>query len=471
MAYYHPRKAFGNEDVIYKARQHEKALQERLQFVQEYKGLMRYAQFEEGNGPRASHRCLAERLHALRHQREQELLQRRSRLSAILSAEDASLKHDITTGNMNLSERRAWLLGEALALSSRKAASAPALHHDTPSPSTNYKSTNLETALCEEYDEMSTHNSKLAVRRAEAEKQRQSDNEAIRRSLYKHGLLDLQDADKQAIDILREHLYMVERLRDQEKVAVEEDMISMNKRWLEEQEALKQKHLEHRLRQSSQVRDALLCNAGGGDHHDIQRRHGIGMDASASICGIESGSEAGQNMAAEKEAEEEKQVEELRESHKREALAYVYQLQEAAARQRKEDEELEANILAHMHMQAAPRHDHHGHAQTIMHHHAQRPAKPVDEVRMRDSTRPACTDQYIAPTQLSKQEMADALQGERRRCQAAELVQQEVKRLAVHADHDWKKPTSGAPQYHDANNLDLPYPEPYYGRKAVKWYE
>ena len=45
--------------------------------------------------------------------------------------------------------------------------------------------------------------------------------------------------DEHGVDILRRHLHMVDHLREEEKMAVEEDLISMNQRWLEEYEALR----------------------------------------------------------------------------------------------------------------------------------------------------------------------------------------------------------------------------------------
>ncbi|KAH7441155.1 hypothetical protein KP509_03G027200 [Ceratopteris richardii] len=400
---------------------------------------MRYAEFEQWNGPRLNQRSLAERLEAIRAQREHALAMRRQKLMALLSDEEALLQHEIRTGNMNLAERRTWLLSQDLALSSKK--------HNTNQGAQPPESS-FQTTLSEEYDDIYLHNSKLAVRQAETEIEKQKRNEATRKIMHVP-----EGYDKlPAVDILRDHLYMLEQLRDQEKAAVEEDMINMNRRWLEEEKTLKLKQLDRRNQQSSEAHDALLCNTASDTVDSLTREkyddHII-------------------SMAREKESEEEKQVEELREAQRREAFAYVSQLHAAAERQRLEDQELEANIRAHMNHQADA--------------HAPAGCSSAGAASARSPviTNSLDTSRQSDAQQLSKRAVVDALESERRRCHAAVVMAQEGKRMqavqagaaAAAAAGSSSASNDRRPKLTQEHGMELPYPEPYYGRKAVKWYE
>ena len=252
--YLHPRKLPGNEDRRFKERQYENALQDKINFMHKYKNLMRYAQFESSNEPRTSFRDLAEKLEAIRSHRNEVLHEKRRRLSFILGDEESTLNHEIRTGSMNLAERRAWLKARAMSASAEKLQKNP----------NSLGETKLEKSIQEAADDMSMHNSKVAVVKAEVEKKRQRQNERNMnqkdRNLY--NLLECEDSQDQAydehgVDILRRHLHMVDHLREEEKMAVEEDLISMNQRWLEEYEALRRQHVELRNYHSLQVKDYL----------------------------------------------------------------------------------------------------------------------------------------------------------------------------------------------------------------------
>lgn len=428
--YYHPRKGLANEDRIFKQRQYENALQDKLNFVHKYESLMRYAQFEQLHEPKTSHRTLAEKLEAIRAHREHILFERRKKLSTLLESEENTLRDEIKTGTMNLSERRAWLKAQALTQSVQKHECGHACVE-----------TNLTKALRENSDEVSMHNSKLAIMRAEAERKRQRDDENMQRMLQQKDLdvnlgLECNEShgeahDEHAVDILRRHLDMVQRLREEEKAAVEEDMINMNRRWLEEEETLKFKQFEQRHHHSLQAKELLLCNEDKrGDKEDYDS-HMVAM-------------------VAEREAGEEKKLEELKDAHKKEAMAYIDQLKVAVERQRFEDEELEEMIKVEM--------DEEWHKGQPQFRGTSQRAQEEEEEEGKTAN----------DAKLSKKDLVDILESQIRGLHAAELVDQEVKRVALQGDKDTKKTRDIRAKQTLA---DLPYPEPYYGRKAVKWYE
>ena len=286
---------------------------------------MRYAQFESSNEPRTSCRDLAEKLEAIRSHRNEVLNEKRRRLSFLLGDEESTLNHEIRTGSMNLGERRAWLKARAMSASADKLQKNP----------NSLGETKLEKSIQEAADDVSMHNSKVAVVKAEVEKKRQRQNEKSTnqkdRDLY--NLLECEDSqdegyDEHGVDILRRHLHMVDHLREEEKLAVEEDLVSMNQRWLEEYEALRRQHAELRHYHSLQVKDYLQCNE--------EKKGDIEFEDHLAA------------MKAEKEAEEERQLEEMKECQRKEARAYVAQLRDAVARQKFDDEELEELIKKEM---------------------------------------------------------------------------------------------------------------------------
>eukprot|EP00250_Pteridium_aquilinum_P024937 c29858_g1_i1 orf=56-1327(-) len=345
--YYHPKRLPVNEDRIIKHRHYEDNLRDRLLSVHNYEGLMRRAEFEKSNEPKMCYRTLSEKLEAIRAQRKAVICNRQMKVKQLLDDEDNAIDQEMKTSNMNLAERRAWLEAEARRMRTERLERMQ-----------KYAQTQLDRAFKDSSDDVRIHNSKLAVLRAEEERKRQrkqniqkwaqakEDELALYKSMelewqrqdeLHREELELKQARKQeAIDILREQLCMVHRLREEERAAVEEDMINMNKRWLEEEEELKKKQFEQRQISSQKARQMLLYN----DHNRAKKLADAQEEKKYDAHMIA--------MVAEREAEEERQERELREAQRREAKAYAAQLKAAIDRQKVEDDELEAVIKAEL---------------------------------------------------------------------------------------------------------------------------
>ncbi|KAH7444324.1 hypothetical protein KP509_02G073700 [Ceratopteris richardii] len=488
--YYHPKRLPVNEDRIIKHRHYEDDLRDRLISVHNYEGLMRRAEFEKANEPKISYRTLSERLDAIRTERDRVISNRRNRVKKLLEEESNAVEEEMKTGNMNLAERRAWLESEARRLRAERLKRME-----------KYAQTQLDRTFRESSDEVRIHNSKLAVLRAEEERKRQrkenlqkiarekEEDVALYRTMelewkrqdeLHRQELELKEARKQeAIDILREQLIMVHRLREEERAAVEQDMINLNKRWLAEEEELKRKQYEQRQIDSQKAKQMLLYN----EHNRLKKSADAQEEKKYDAHMMA--------MVAEREAEEERQERELREAQRREARAYAAQLKAAIDRKKVEDDELEAVIKAELEDDWRKRDE-----QTRIQEDARK--RLYDEVyegrnaqiqfkeclkKEKEEEKLAQLAEYRADAerfrqedlrraedvQLTKHEVKNYLESQMRHKRAEELVTQQLKRA------DFEDTKVAEKKYEDkvkeAVSSGLPYPEPYYGRKAVKWYE
>ncbi|KAI5068618.1 hypothetical protein GOP47_0016963 [Adiantum capillus-veneris] len=487
--YFHPKRLPVNEDRIIKHRHYEDDLRDRLISVHNYEGLMRRAEFENSNEPKICYRSLSERLEAIRAQRDRVIFDRQNRVKQMLDDESATLEEEMKTGNMNLSERRTWLETEARRMRTERLERM-----------LKYAQTQLERAFQDSSDDVRIHNSKLAVKRAEEERKRQRRQNIEKRAQAKEDELalhkcmelewqrqdelhqeelELKQARKQeAIDILREQLGMVQRLHEEERAAVEEDMINMNKRWLEEEEELKRKQYEQRQVDSQKAKQMLLYN----EHNRAKKLTEAQEEKKYDAHMIA--------MVAEREAEEERQEKELREAQRREARAYAAQLKAAIDRQKVEDDELEAVIRAELAEDWRKRDE-----QTQRQEDARK--QLYDEVyegrhsqiqfkesikREQEEEKLAQLEKYRADAEkfrledqkraedihLTKQEVKGYLEDQMRHRRAEELVTQQLQRADFEDTKAAEKKYEGRVKQALSG---LPYPEPYYGRKAVKWYE
>lgn len=109
MAMYTAKRLPANEDRIYKARQYEEKLQDRLAHVNEYRHLMLNAEFEIAAGPKVKYRTFQEKVESQKQQQDRRLAERREKLRRCFFEEDSRLQFELETATMNLAERRAWL--------------------------------------------------------------------------------------------------------------------------------------------------------------------------------------------------------------------------------------------------------------------------------------------------------------------------------------------------------------------------
>ncbi|MCO5602442.1 hypothetical protein L7F22_056574 [Adiantum nelumboides] len=454
--YYHPKRLPVNADRIIKHRHYEDDLRDRLVRVHNYEGLMRRAEFENSNEPKICYRSLSERLDAIRAQRDKVIFDRQNRVKQMLDVETATLEGEMKTGNMNLAERRAWLETEARRMRTEQL--------ERMQKRKRQRKQNIVKKAQEKENELALHKS------MELEWQRQDE-------LHREEL-ELKQARKQeAIDILQEQLGMVQRLREEERAAVEEDMINMNKRWLEEEEELRKKQYEQRQADGQKAKQMLLYN----EHNRAKKLAEVQEEKKYDAHMIA--------MVAEREAEEERQETELRESQRREARAYAAQLKAAIDRQKMEDDELEAVIKAELAEDWRKRDE-----QTQRHEDARKHL--YDEVyegrssqiqfkeslKEQEEEKLAQLRKYKADAEkfrleeqkraedvsLTKQEVKGYLEDQMRHRRAEELVTEQLKRADL---EDTKVAEKKYEERVKQALSGLPYPEPYYGRKAVKWYE
>eukprot|EP01018_Ginkgo_biloba_P032943 Gb_06340 [translate_table: standard] len=341
--YYHPKRLPANEDRIYKQRQYEEALRARKESVHEYEHLMRCAEFEHSNEPKMNNRSLSERLKSIRAQREAKLEERRKKLAELLETENSMLELEMKTSSMNLAERRAWLEERARTLKMQR------LQRNQQ-----YAAQQLDRAFRENCDDVRIHNSKMAVLKAEEERKKQREMNLQRKlheqeeekafdkmmvqewqrqdELYRKEEEQEHARNEEAYDILRRQYNLVQRLREEERQAVEEDMREMKRRWQEEEDSLKQFQYQQRqmeIQNSRELEDYNdRCRAQKQDEYRQEKEY----DARMSL------------LIAEMEAADELQEKKLKENQKREAREYAAQLKDALDRQKSDDAELEAMI-------------------------------------------------------------------------------------------------------------------------------
>ncbi|MCO5612174.1 hypothetical protein L7F22_066436 [Adiantum nelumboides] len=487
--YYHPKRLPVNADRIIKHRHYEDDLRDRLVRVYNYEGLMRRAEFENSNEPKICYRSLSERLDAIRAQRDKVIFDRRNRVKQMLDDETATLEGEMKTGNMNLAQRRAWLETEARRMRTERLERMQ-----------KYVQTQLERSFQDSSDDVRIHNSKIAVMRAEEERKRQRKQNIVKKAQEKENELalhktmelewqrqdelhreelELKQARKQeAIDILQEQLGMVQRLREEERAAVEEDMINMNKRWLEEEEELRKKQYEQRQADSQKAKRMLLYN----EHNRAKKLAEAQEEKKYDAHMIA--------MVAEREAEEERQEKELREAQRREARAYAAQLKAVIDRQKMEDDELEAVIKAELAEDWRKRDERtQRHEDARKHLYDEVYEGRSSQIQFKESLKREQEEEKLAQLRkykadaekfrleeqkraedvsLTKQEVKGYLEDQMRHRRAEELVTEQLKR----ADFEDTKVAEKKYEERVKQALSgLPYPEPYYGRKAVKWYE
>eukprot|EP00249_Psilotum_nudum_P006307 c19623_g1_i1 orf=106-1569(+) len=486
--YYHPKRLPANEDRILKQRQYEDTLRSRLESLHEYEGLMYRAKFERLNEPRMNYRSLTEKLEAIGAQRECLLAERRKQLKQLLNAEELALEEEMKTFNMNLPERRVWLENQARIMKMERL-----------KKNQKYAELQLNRAFQDSSDDVRIHNSKLAVKKAEEARKHQREENSRKRiqdqenekaldrmmelEWEKQDELHRQELDcrnaikKKAIDILQDQVCMVQRLRQEERQAVEEDMRNMSRRWLEEAAALKQKQYERRCLDAQRANDLLAYNEQCRAQKLAEMQDQKDYDAHIIA------------MVAERDAAEELQEKQLKEDQRREAIAYASQLKSAMERRKKQDAELEAMIKAEVdeecHRQdAASYHQEESRKRLFDRVHEERQAqiqlkekmskdqeeekKTQHEKHQEEAKALKLEEQKKAEqARMSKQDLMEALGTQIRSKQAAELVSKEIKRVECEgAKVAEKKYEEKVKQI-----ISLPYSEPWYGRKAVKWYE
>lgn len=241
-------------------RMYENKLADNVKAVRDYDQQMRAAEFAEQHIKKREMREIEAREEAIRQCREQNLEIRRGKLSILLEGEEQLLNDELKTNSMTLAERRAWLEARSRALKQKQ--NAEACQKDQ------YVQEMLDKAWRDNADDVRVQDSKMAVLRAVEGRKRQLEEAVARKILEEEETRKLEEimekelkikeqallaevATKaakrvEAIDILHEQIALVGKLRSEEQAAIKAEMAAMNKRWAQEDEALKQQQIERK---------------------------------------------------------------------------------------------------------------------------------------------------------------------------------------------------------------------------------
>lgn len=258
--YSRPLRMPSNEDRIYKMRMYENKLADNIKAVRDYDQQMRAAEFAEQHIKKRDLREIEAREEAIRQCREQNLEIRRSKLAILLEGEEQLLNDELKTNSMTLAERRSWLEARSRALKQRQ--NAEACQKDQ------YVQEMLDKAWRDNADDVRVQDSKMAVLRAVEGRKRQLEEAVARKILEEEETRKLEEVMErewkikeqalmaevatkaakrlEAIDILHEQIALVGKLRSEEQAAIKAEMAAMNKRWAQEDEALKQQQIERK---------------------------------------------------------------------------------------------------------------------------------------------------------------------------------------------------------------------------------
>lgn len=258
--YSRPLRMPSNEDRIYKMRMYENKLADNIKAVRDYDQQMRAAEFAEQHIKKREMREIEARDEAIRQCREQNLEIRRQKLSILLEGEEQLLNDELKTNSMTLAERRSWLEARSRALKQKQ--NAEACQKDQ------YVQEMMGKAWRDNADDVRVQDSKMAVLRAVEGRKRQLEEAVARKILEEEENRKLEDMMEkelkikeqallaevavkaakrlEAIDILHEQLALVAQLRAEEQAAIKAEMAAMNKRWAQEDAALKQQQIERK---------------------------------------------------------------------------------------------------------------------------------------------------------------------------------------------------------------------------------
>ncbi|KAL2636267.1 hypothetical protein R1flu_007746 [Riccia fluitans] len=487
--YYRPKRLPANEDRIYKFRQYEDNLQERLQGVKDYQQTMRNAEFalnceskrkfKEMHSAEESHTSFVARNN----------IGRKQRLAALLDAEDSFLQDELKTVGMTLAERRAWLDARARALKANREAVKEKYAEDM-----------LFKAWRENNDDCRLHDSKMAVNRAvEGRKAQialfeQMKEEEEEREKYFQKQIEQEEAKwdarfykeqaeketikQEAIQMLHDQRILVEKLREEDKRNAKRQMAEMTQRWKEEEDALKQEMEERKQMARQRARHNMEYNQANKGLNKFK------LDQEKA----EDKERLAQNLA--KEAADQKAEEELKASHRREAREFGAHLRNMMNKQKAD--ELAANTIFKAaedaewdKREAAWKKNEDARQRLWCRVHEERQLqiaemeanrKAMEAEKWREAQAHAAELKAMEEERqiramderLTKQELLEALESQIRGKKAQTIAVQEQKR------EEYKHTKATEKDYEE--NLKkvmaaLPFPEPSYGRKTTQWYE
>ncbi|CAM6009962.1 unnamed protein product [Sphagnum balticum] len=487
--YVHPKRMPSNEDRIYKARQYEMKLQDCIQNVKEYKQAMCAASFAAASGPKNEHRSLSDKLEAIRMCREKKLQCRRARLQALLDGEEELLQDELKTTTMGLAERRQWLEARARALKQKRL-----------QENDKYAAEQLNRAWRDNADDIRIHDSKLSVLRAVEGRKRQLEEAVARKileeeegrkmeetmarewHLKEQALLreiEMKEAKKiEAIDILDEQLYMMNALRKEEKDAVRAEMAAMNAKWKQEEEELKLLQHQQRCYQLEKAKAVDEFNKNQKGHRNAETARDKQFEADCMA------------MTAAREAAEILQEKELKDSQRREAKQYAAHLQAIVGRLAADESIRNAAYKAEEDAEWAKKEagwkreeDQRKRLWDRVHEERQQQLLEKEKIRytieenkrneLEHNERMAAMQEAenkmaIAAHKKTKQGLLEDIEEQIRNKQAAAITVKEQKRVEFEDIVDQEK------KYADkvkANIISMPFPEPNFKHKLVKWYE
>ncbi|KAL3679916.1 hypothetical protein R1sor_022872 [Riccia sorocarpa] len=435
--------------------------------------------FKELNAAQESHSVYAER----------NSIERKHRLAALLEGEESFLQDELKTVGMTLAERRAWLDARARALKANREAEKEKYAEDM-----------LFKAWRENNDDCRLHDSKMAVRRAvegrkaqisvlekmkedEEEKERYFQKQIEKDEAKWDARFHKEQADKEAvkqeaIQMLHDQRMLVEKLREEDKRTAKKQMAEMAQRWREEEEALRQELEEQRQMARQRALHNMEYN---------QASKGI------TKCRLdqekaEDKERLAQNLT--KEAADQKAEDELKASHKREARDFGAHLRNMMNKQKADD--LAANAIFKAaedaewdKREAAWKKNEDARQRLWCRVHEERQLqiaemeanrKAMEAEKLREAEAHAAELKAMEEERqiramdkrLTKQELLEALEAQIRCKKAQTIAVQEQKR------EEFNHTKASEKNYEE--NLKkvmtaLPFTEPFYGRKAVQWYE
>ncbi|KAG0553792.1 hypothetical protein M758_12G040400 [Ceratodon purpureus] len=490
--YSRPLRMPSNEDRIYKMRMYENKLADNIKAVKTYDYLMRSAEFAEQNIKIGEGRAIESREEAIRQCREQNLEMRRAKLQALLEGEDQLLNDEMKTNSMTLAERRSWLEARSRALKQKQ--NAEACQKDQ------YVQEMMDKAWRDNADDVRVQDSKMAVLRAVEGRKRQLEEAVARKIIEEEENRKLEEImerelkikeqallaevatkaakREEAIDVLNEQIALVGKLRSEEQAAIKAEMAAMNKRWKQEEEALRVSQEERKcyLKQRAQMTQQANINLRGTKNKEVDADKKFEAECRA--------------MQEAQEAHEILQEKELKEAQKREAKQYAAHLQALMGRLNADDSMRNAQFKAEEDAEWAKREagwkreeDQRQRLWKRVHEERQNQLREKDKIRFEieaekrlqldnnekmSKMAAAEKERQLAEQRKSKQGMLDVLEDQLRNKQAQEIKAREQKRVEFEGIVDQEK------KYREKVKCEqaaFPFPEPNFKHKLVKWME